>query len=226
MNAPISRPPALRAFTLVAALVAWVAVVLQLVLSLNLAVANGRGILGGIVIYLGYFTILTNILVALTLSFPLAAPSSRLGRFFARPGVATAVATAITVVGLAYFFLLRRIWDPQGWQFVADAALHYVVPVLFLLYWYLAVPKGKLRFADIPKWLLYPLGYMVYVLIRGALTGLYPYYFIDVGVLGYGAALLNALGVLVGFVVVAAALVLIARAVRPRSRDVRAEPEA
>ena len=221
----MSAPPApgLRAFTFVAALVAWAAVALQLVLSLQLAVANGRGILGGIVVYLSYFTILTNILVALTLSVPLAAPKGALGRFFARPGVATAVATAITVVGLAYFFLLRRIWDPQGWALVADVALHYVVPVLFLLYWGLAVPKGGLRFADIPKWLLYPLGYMVYVLIRGALTGLYPYYFIDASVLGYGAAFVNALGVLVGFVVVAAALVLVARATRPGSRDVHPE---
>ena len=224
MNAPPS--PRLRAFTLLAALVAWAAVTLQLVLSLQLAVANGRGILGGVVVYLSYFTILTNILVALTLSVPLAAPKGTLGRFFSRPGVATAVGTAITVVGLAYFFLLRRVWDPQGWNLVADAALHYAVPVLFLLYWYLAVPKSGLRFADIPKWLLYPLGYMVYVLLRGALTGLYPYYFIDVGVLGYGAAFLNALGVLVGFVVTAAALVLVARLARLGGRDVRAEPGA
>ena len=158
MSASASSP-GLRAFTLLAALVAWAAVTLQLVLSLQLAVANGRGILGGVVVYLSYFTILTNILVALTLSVPLAAPKGTLGRFFSRPGVATAVGTAITVVGLAYFFLLRRIWDPQGWNLVADAALHYVVPVLFLLYWYLAVPKGGLRFrrhpqvAAVPAWL-------------------------------------------------------------------------
>lgn len=224
MSTPTS--PVLRAFTVVAALVAWAAVVLQLVLSLQLAVANGRGVVGGIIVYLGYFTILTNILVALALSTPLAAPSSALGRFFARPGVATAVATAITVVGLAYFFLLRQIWDPQGWQFVADAALHYATPILFLLYWALVVPKAGLRFADIPLWLLYPLGYMVYVLIRGALTGLYPYYFIDVNVLGYGAAFLNALGVLLAFIIVAAALVLVARVTQPGSRDVHAEPRA
>ena len=213
--------PGLRVFTLVAALVAWAAVLLQFVLSLQLAVANGKGILGGIVIYFGYFTILTNLLVALALAAPLAAPTSALGRFFARPGVATTVATAITVVGLAYFFLLRQVWEPQGWQLVADAALHYATPLLFLLYWGIAVPKKTLRFADIPRWLLYPVGYMFYVLVRGALTGLYPYYFIDVNALGYGAALVNALGILVGFGVVAAVLVLVARLTEPsRERGV------
>lgn len=211
MNVYAPSSPSLRAFTLVAALIAWAAVTLQFVLSLQLAVANGKGIVGGVVIYFGYFTILTNLLVASALSAPLAAPNSLLGKFFARPNVATTVATAITVVCLAYFFLLRQIWEPQGWQFVADVALHYVTPALFLLYWGFAVPKKGIRFVDIFRWLLYPVGYMVYILIRGALTGLYPYYFIDVNALGYGQALLNALGVLVGFIVVATALILVAR---------------
>ena len=207
----IARSPGLRAFTLAAALVAWGAVLLQLVLSLQLAVANGKGVVGGLLIYFGFFTVLTNILVALALSAPFARPASALGRFFARPGVATTVAAAITVVGVAYFFLLRNVWDPQGWQLVADVALHYVTPVLFLVYWWLAVPKGTIDWAGIPKWMLYPVGYLVYALIRGALTGLYPYAFIDVSVLGYGAAIANAMGVLLGFVGVAAALVAVAR---------------
>lgn len=162
-------------------------------------------------IYLGYFTILTNVLVAAALLVPLVAPASAPGQFFARPGVATTLAVSITVVGLAYFFLLRKVWDPQGWQLVADVALHYVTPVLFIVYWWVAVPKSELRWTDLPKWTLYPVAYMMYVLVRGALTGLYPYHFIDVKALGYGQALVNALGVLIGFVVVAAILMAAAR---------------
>ncbi len=206
----------LRVFIAVAAFVAWSAVLLQFVLSLQLAVANGKGVVGGIVIFFGYFTILTNILVALALSAPLIAPNSALGRFFGRPGVATMVAAAITVVCLAYFFLLRNVWDPEGWQFVADAALHYVTPALFLLYWWFAVPKDELRWVDLPKWTVYPVAYLVYALVRGALTGLYPYHFIDVNVIGYGAALANAVGIMIGFSVVAALLVAVSRFQPPK----------
>lgn len=53
------------------------------------------------------------------------------------------------------------------------------------------------------------------MLIRGELTGLYPYHFLDVGSLGYGRTLTNGLGVLVGFVLVSLLLLLAGRWQRP-----------
>lgn len=94
-----------RLFAVFAATMAWFGMLLQLYLSLKLSLANGKTVAEGLIIYFGYFTILTNILVALVLTIPLVAPVSAAGRFFARPGVGTATAAAITVVGLAYFFL-------------------------------------------------------------------------------------------------------------------------
>ncbi len=138
-----------------------------------------------------------------------------MGRFFALPDVATTIAAAITVVGVAYFFLLRSVWDPQGWQLIADIALHYLTPVLFIAYWWLDVPKETISWADIPKWLLYPSGYLVYALVRGSLTGLYPYHFIDVPTQGYRVAMTNAMGVLLGFALVAAVLVAASRLSKP-----------
>jgi hypothetical protein len=41
--------------------------------------------------------------------------------------------------------LLRHLWHPQGWQFIADELLHDVMPLLFLGYWWFCVPKGTLR---------------------------------------------------------------------------------
>lgn len=201
----------LRLFTAGAALIAWGALGLQLYLSLHLAIANGKGMGWGIVTYFGYFTILTNILVGLALSIPFLRPASALGRFFARPDVATGIAAAIALVGAAYFILLRTTWNPQGWHLAADVTLHYVTPLLFLLYWWLAVPKRGLRGWVILQGAVYPLGYFVYILIRGLCTGLYPYPFMDAHALGYGRTLLNAFGLLMGFMVMAAFLVVAAR---------------
>ncbi len=202
---------AARRLAILAAIVAWFGVLLQLYLSLKASLANGKTVLEGLVLYFGYFTILTNILVALVLTFPLVAPASSPGRFFLRPGVRTGTAAAITAVGVSYFVLLRNVWNPQGWQLVADAVLHYVTPILFLVYWWIAVPKLALRASHLPRWASYPVGYFLYMLIRGELIGHYPYHFLDVAALGYGKTFVNGLGVLLGFILVSVLLLVAAR---------------
>jgi hypothetical protein len=195
-------------------LLVWAALGLQLVLSVDLTLSQGRGIADAVFTFLGFYTILTNILVALALTAPRLLPASAPGRFFARPRVATGVAVAITVVGIAYAVLLRQVWDPEGWQLVADIALHYASPVLFVAYWWVAVPKHALGWSDIPWQLLYPLGYLAYSLVRGASTGRYPYYFLDPGRLGYAQTFANAAGMTLFFLLVAAGFVALARAQR------------
>jgi len=204
------RPNA-RPYAIAVALLAWAALMLQLVLTLDLVRANGQGVGWGLVVYFGYFTILSNLLAALAATMSLVARDSPVGRFFARDSTVTGVTAAIATVGLAYFGLLRHVWDPQGWQFIADVALHYVVPALFFGYWLLAVRPDRVHWADVPSWTLFPIAYLVYALARGALIGSYPYYFIDIGAIGYGQALVNALGILALFLAVAAALVITAR---------------
>ena len=208
-NPPISMKThrVLRAFAIVIALLGWFAIVLQFYLSLRLAVSNGRGVGWGIFVYFGYFTILTNILAAIAVTAPLTLPNSALGRFFQRPGVITAIATAITIVGIVYSLLLRQLWNPEGLQRIADGIMHDIMPILFLVYWWFAVPRGSIRWTDIPRWLLYPLGYFLYALVRGAIAASYPYPFMDVGKLGYGQVFINAIGMLLGFTLIASILV-------------------
>jgi hypothetical protein len=207
----------MRRFAAVAALIGWGALILQFYLTLRLAVANGKGIAGGVVVYFGYFTILTNILAALALSAPLLSPSSTVGAFFGRPGVNSAIATAIAMVGLVYSLLLRKIWDPHGLQLLTDEVLHDVMPILFLIYWWFAVPVDGVRWSDLPKWLLYPIGYFVYTLVRGPFARHYPYPFLDPGALGHGRVLVNA-GILVASFLVIAGLLLGARHLLTRAR--------
>lgn len=52
------------------------------------------------------------------------------------------------------------------------------------------------------------------MLIRGEVTGLYPYYFLDTCMLGYGQTLLNGLGMLFGFGVVSLYLLIVAHGQR------------
>jgi hypothetical protein len=202
--------------TLVAGLaaLAWFGLLLQLFLTVHSNMQSGKGALWGIVLYLGYFTILTNLLVCLALTLPLAAPSTNVGRFFARSDVNAGVATSIVFVGLAYHFLLRSLWHPQGLSLLADTLLHYVNPTVFLLYWWFAFPKGALRWSYPFIWGLYPTAYLVYALIRGAIIGNYPYGFIDPKAIGYERTMINGVGLLIAFFVLGLVLVALGRVQR------------
>jgi len=199
------------------AVLAWFSVLLQLFVTLHSTIEHGNGIVGGLVSYLGYFTILTNLLVCISLTIPLVAPASASGGFFARSDVTAGVATSIAFVGLAYYFLLRKTWDPQGLQLLADILLHYVMPVLFLIYWWFNFPKGALRWFYPVIWGLYPTVYLIYVLIRGSIIGNYPYGFIDPHAIGYQQTMVNAFGLLLAFVALGQVLVVLGRMQRRAS---------
>ncbi len=186
---------------------AWIAVSLQLGLSLQLVRTQGGGIADALVIVLGYFTILSNLFVALTAGAVALAPGSRL----ASPMLRGCATTAIVVVGLGYHLLLRQIWDPQGWQWVADNLLHYAVPVAALAHWLWFPPETRLPKRAPLLWALYPTAYLAYALIRGEWIDAYPYPFIDVPALGYARVFANAAGLLLVFVAVGALLRLAAR---------------
>lgn len=193
------------------AVIAWVSVLLQLSLSVRLALGSGKSPLEGLVAFFGYFTVLTNIFVALAAALPLLFGSSRLGRWFGTGMVLGCAVTAIALVGMGYHFLLRNVWAPEGLQWVADVMLHYVVPLACFAYWILFPPMQRLSAWAPWAWCLYPVAYAVYVFARGELLGSYPYHFIDVTRLGYPKALINSLGLLVAFVMVGGVVFGIAR---------------
>ena len=51
---------------------------------------------------------------------------------------------------------------------MADRLLHYVIPLAFVAYWMIFVPKGTLRWTAPLVWLIYPLAYLAVSLVRGA----------------------------------------------------------
>src|SRR5665213_207478 len=194
-----SNPILSKATMAAIALLAWFALALQLFLMIQGAGSDGGSILRATVNYFSFFTILTNLLVAVGLSFRFIFSESRWGRFFLRPTVQSATAVYIAVVGITYSLLLRHLWNPQGAQKIADVLLHDAVPLTYVIFWLVFVPKAALQWIHAVQWLAYPVAYMVYTLIHGLLSGWYPYYFIDVGALGLPRALGNAAGMLVFF---------------------------
>lgn len=144
---------------------------------------------------------LTNILVAACCSVLLLKPNFRFRQFFNNENTLTAITVYIVIVGIVYHVILRSVWNPQGLQLVADQILHTAVPGLFLLYWLLFVNKKQLR-RNVFPWLLYPFIYGVFVLLRGKMSGFYPYPFIDADKLGLSKTLTNIVLLTIVFLIV------------------------
>ncbi|WP_034102362.1 Pr6Pr family membrane protein [Pseudomonas lurida] len=197
----------MKRFVAAAALAGWVGLAIQQYLIFYSRWSTGASLLGGLINFFSFFTVLTNTLAVVVLSYALVRRESAAKRFFLSPAVCSGIAASIVVVSLAYSLLLRHLWSPAGFQFIADELLHDVMPVLFLIYWWRCVPKGSVRLKHIGAWMIYPLVYFAYALLRGDLLGQYQYPFIDVSTLGYPQVFVNAGGILAGFVVIALAVV-------------------
>ncbi len=190
---------------------AWIGLLLQLALSIKLALADGKPVIDGLVAYFGYFTILTNIFVALVCTAGALTQPLQARLWLYRPTAVGCATAAILVVGIGYHWLLRDIWSPQGAQWIADILLHYVVPVGALLHWLIYPNATRLAWWAPLSWCWYPLVYFVYVMARGEMLSSYPYPFIDVLVLGYTRSIVNAIAFLIGFVALSYALLAIKR---------------
>ncbi|XKV51064.1 Pr6Pr family membrane protein [Pseudomonas sp. nanlin1] len=198
-------------YTQASAAIAWGALALQLYLVLWVRWQEQASLVGGLVHFFSYFTILTNTAVATTLSCALSRRRSLLCDFFRQPVTVAGVATSIAVVGIAYSLLLRDVWQPQGLQWLANECLHDILPVVFGVYWWACVPKGYLRAWHVLAWAVYPFAYFLWIMLRGQVIGVYPYPFVDVDALGWGQVLINACAILLGFAAVASAFVLLDR---------------
>jgi hypothetical protein len=134
----------------------WTGLVIQFPLAISNSRAQGMTMAGGIIAYLSFFTVLTNLLVAvaLTASFT---PKSRMGEFFTRPAVTSALAAYIATVGIVYSLLLRQLWNPEGLQKTADILLHDVVPLMFVSGWLFLFRKARLPWRVVLPWLVYPI---------------------------------------------------------------------
>jgi hypothetical protein len=160
----------------------------------------------GLANVLGYFTILTNLLVAAYLTINAVGLSERVS-----VGVKTALTSYILVVGAVYEVALRRLWNQEGLRFAVDVVLHYVMPLGYFTYWLAFVPKGTLRYRAVWLWTIYPLAYLVYSMIRGQLYGFFPYPFIAFTETGWPRFFVNVAVLIVVFVVTGLLLIALDR---------------
>jgi len=194
-----------RRFHLVVALVASVALVLQFWL-----VWQGHAVLDEVdppalservVRFFGYFTVLSNLLVAGT-SWAIALSGEPLETRLRRVLYVDAL-VGIAVTGIVHWVVLRPLLSLDGADWWADKLLHVVVPLLAVVAWLAVGPRGRVRSGDVGWAVIPPVIWLVYTLVRGAVTGFYPYPFLNADAHGYPAVLATCAGVAALFLALA-----------------------
>lgn len=198
-----------RTYIAAGTLLAWFSLIVQFYLIIR---NRDASVTETIFRYFGYFTILTNILIALCFSALLL---QRQG-FFHKAATQTAITIYIFVVAVIYNTSLRGIVQLQGLDSFVNELLHVVMPIVFILYWFIYTDKKPVQWKHAWPWMIYPLLYIVYTLIRGSFVHFYPYPFLNVDRLGYASVLINCVWVSVAFVIISLLFIAIAKGMSRR----------
>jgi hypothetical protein len=193
-------------------LVGWFAIIVQFILMIGNSTNSAAEV---IIRFFSFFTILTNTLVALYFSC-LYFTKNHESKLITKPGILTAITIYITLVCLVYQIALRQIWQPQGLQRIVDELLHSVIPIFVIIFWYMYETTIAIKYSQILKWSIFPLTYLVYILVRGSFSNFYPYPFVDVSHLGMKKVLTNSAVILVAFLIISTVLLFIGKKIIKR----------
>jgi hypothetical protein len=158
--------------------------------------------------FFSFFTIQSNILAALALV--LLVVVRREERSAAFDSFRSAVTLFITITGVVFAVLLAgHAEDVQTAIPWVDFVVHKLTPVVVVADWLIDPPRHRLSLRAAATWLLYPLAWFAYTLIRGAGEHWYPYPFVNVDEHGYGHVLTMGVVLLVFFAAASAAFVVV-----------------
>jgi hypothetical protein len=199
-------------FAAIMAYICWGTLILQLWLMLSTGHANGQPTAEILTNYFSFFTILNNLFAAMMFTGTALTPHGP------SPGLRTAAAVYIAVVGLGYSLLLRHVWAPQGLQKLADILLHDAIPLAYVLFWLIFFRKRTaLPWRSAFVWLIWPLVYLIYSMVRGSSTGWYPYHFLDPRLFSYQRILSTIAGFIIAFLALGLAAVSLTRRDSPQA---------
>ena len=158
--------------------------------------------------FFSFFTIQSNLLGITVLAA--AALVRRPERSQAFEIIRTAATIYMTITGVVFAVLLTGVQENLDTHIAwVNDTVHAILPLVLVVDWLIDPPQHRLAARAIAFWSAYPLAWFAYTLIRGPHAHWYPYPFVDVSEHGYGRVLLNGVGLVVFFSVVAAVFLVV-----------------
>ncbi|CAB4823605.1 unannotated protein [freshwater metagenome] len=173
------------------------------------------GLVGRLLDWITYFTILSNLIVAIVLTL-----------LFLRPGRDSKIMRVlrldtllmIIITGVIYNLLLGPGVSHEGWDFFSNGLQHVITPILTVLVWLIVGPRRWINLKVIALSLIIPILWAAFALVRGAVIGAYPYSFLDVATKGLTSVLAFIGVIMVAAIILALVLMGIDAAISSLSR--------
>ena len=145
-----------------------------------------------------YYTILSNFLCLFYFAYLIVKQPEKESAL-----IKGAVTIAITITGLVYHFMLNGAMEAgvgavakvTFMEVLANTLVHYVVPIMTVVDYFLFAKKGNFKWLYAFSWLLIPFAYVVFIMIRAEVSqtlfagfsgmSRYPYPFVDVDLYGF-----------------------------------------
>ena len=177
--------------------------------------AGMAGALGRVFDWCTYFTILSNLVVAVVMTLLFLRPKrdSPIFRVLRLDSL-----LMIIVTGVIYNLLLGAGKGHTAWDFPSNLLQHILTPIITVLVWLIVGPRGWIKFKVIILALILPLAWAVFALIRGLIIGAYPYPFLDLATEGWASVLSFLVAIVVFAIILALGLMAIDALIRRLSR--------
>ena len=178
---------------------------------------GAAGFLGRELDHFSYFTVLSNMLAAVVFTM-LALNPNRTSALFRVLRLDAIIMMIVT--GIIYNVLLNT-GSHEGWDFWSNGIQHIFGPILVFVVFVISGPRGWITSSTIFAALILPILWLGYSLLRGSVTGAYPYGFLDVNAHGMASVLIFVLQIVVFAIILGYLLMLIDAIMRkafPNSR--------
>ncbi len=142
--------------------------------------SNGECFLSGLKTF-KYFTLQSNALIFLFAAVLLFARMPL--RLFVAKTATGPLTSYILLTGVVYLIVLEPIYELYGLKRISSSLLHYVSPVLMLIYW-LLFEERKYSYNEFYKWLIFPVTFLIWGLFRAIVLADYLYPFFDIPAIG------------------------------------------
>ncbi len=168
--------------------------------------------------YFSYFTIDSNLIATGVL---LAGAASRGSDPTPRLDLVRGAAVVyMSITGIVFTLLLSNTDVDTAIPWV-NSVVHELMPLVMLADWLVTPPAVRLQLRQGLLWLSFPLMWIVYTIIRGAIVNLYPYPFLNPVNGGYASVAVYCLAILVAMLVVSLVVVVLANATGGGRRGVQ-----
>jgi hypothetical protein len=144
--------------------------------------------------FFSFFTIQSNLIAVIVFLVGAARWRSAPSRRWDLVRGASVVYLTVTLIVFALLLAGTDVDVTMPW---VDFIVHRIMPIAVIIDWMVAPPLHRIGFRSSLIWLVYPLAWTAYTLVRGALTGWYPYPFLDPANGGYGSVAFYVVAILV-----------------------------